>query len=114
MVDQSSTLDDAYLDRNMAVQAFALLAQKAGYTVGVKEDPKNPEWPILYIDLPTGQVSWHLPRHEIIPLWPYMPIYQAEWDGHDTEEKRTRLYYFINDGFYADPDELVEEDSLAT
>ena len=101
MTDQSSTLDDAYLDRNMAVQALALLAQQVGYTVGIKEDPEEPEWPILFIDLPTGQVSWHLPRHQIIPLWPYLWTYDKEWDGHDLEEKRIRLHKFIEDGFYA-------------
>lgn len=34
---------------------------------------------VVYIELPTGQVSWHMPEH----LKP--------WDGHTTEEKYRRI-----------------------
>jgi hypothetical protein len=51
----------------MAVQAAAVMAVKLGYRVGVKDDP---EWPILYIDLPTGQVFWHLPSSELVENFP--------------------------------------------
>jgi len=92
MTEQSSTLDDAYFDRNQAVMAFGKLAQKLGYKVGLKVDPKEPDWPVLMIDLPTGQVGWHLPKDEIIGQW---PEYEGEWDGHSLEEKRNRLAEFI-------------------
>lgn len=92
MTNQSSTLKDVYFDRNQAVQALARLAQKAGYVVGLRTDPDEPQWPVLTIDLPTGQVGWHLPRAEVVGKW---PKYEKEWDGHTVEEKRERLRKFL-------------------
>lgn len=47
---------------------------------------------MLMIDLPTGQVGWHLPKAEIEGQW---PAYDKAWDGHSLEEKRERLKRFI-------------------
>ena len=44
------------------------------------------------VDLPTGQVSWHLPKQEVIGAW---PAYQGPWDGHDLDEKQKRIEAFI-------------------
>lgn len=92
MTIQSSTLDDAYFDRNQAVLALARLARAQGYPVGLKIDPNEPDWPILMIDLPTGQVGWHLPKAEIVGRW---PAYEKPWDGHTLEEKRERIRRFV-------------------
>ncbi len=92
MTDQSSSLHDAYFDRNQSVMAFARLALKLGYHVGLKTDPDEPDWPVLMIDLPGGQVGWHLPEDEIIGDW---PEYSGEWDGHSLKEKRKRLKTLI-------------------
>ena len=81
--------DEAYLDRNLCVQVMARMAQKLRYNVGVKE---NGDWPILYINLPTGQVSWHISKTDIVGIF---PAYLKEWDGHDVECKRKRLIEFI-------------------
>ena len=92
MTEQSSTLDDAYFDRNQAVMALGRMAQRLGYKVGLKEDPNEPDWPVLMIDLPTGQVGWHLPKDDVVGDW---PEYDGEWDGHTLDEKRKRLDAFI-------------------
>ena len=84
-----STPEEAYLDRNLAVQALAKMAERLGYTTGIKDDR---EWPILYIDLPTGQVSWHIPKQEILTDF---KEYNGKWDGHDLHEKRKRLTDFM-------------------
>ncbi len=89
---QSSTLDDAYFDRNQAVMAMAKLAMLHGYTVGLHTDPDEPEWPVLMIELPEGQIGYHLPKNEIIGEW---PVYDKEWDGHSLDEKRARIDKFI-------------------
>jgi len=94
MADQSSTLEDAYFDRNQAVMAFARLAMRLGYKVGLKTDPSEPQWPVLMIDLPTGQVGWHLPKDEIVGKW---PEYDGEWDGHSLEQKRERIRRFLEE-----------------
>jgi hypothetical protein len=44
------------------------------------------------IDLPTGQVGWHLPKNELIGAW---PAYEQAWDEHNLKEKRQRLSRFI-------------------
>lgn len=58
------------------------LALALGYAAGIRIDAAEPEWPVAYIELPTGQVSWHMPQHP------------AEWDGHTTEEKYRRTTAF--------------------
>ena len=88
-MEYESKSSEAYLDRNLCVQVMARMAQKLGYNVGVKE---NGDWPILYINLPTGQVSWHIPKADITGTF---PEYQKEWDGHNVECKRKRLVEFI-------------------
>jgi hypothetical protein len=45
------------------------------------------------IDLPTGQVGWHLPKAEVNGQF---PSYEKEWDGHTLEEKRKRMKEFIS------------------
>ena len=88
-VKNESTPNEAYLDRNLCVQIMVKMAMKLGYSAGIKDDP---EWPILYLDLPTGQVSWHIPKKEIACNF---PEYQGQWDGHDLETKRNRLKAYM-------------------
>jgi hypothetical protein len=44
----------------------------------------------IYIDLPTGQASWHFHDSEA-HLFAHLPPYDGEWDGHTTEEKYERM-----------------------
>jgi hypothetical protein len=55
------------------------LAHELGMPAGVRIDPGEPEWPVVYIELPTGQVSWHMPEHPI------------DFDGHDSAMKSQRV-----------------------
>lgn len=71
--------DKDYDSRNRAIYLALNRACVVGYACGIRIDPKEPEWPVAFIELPTGQVTWHLPQHPIA------------WDGHDTEEKYRRL-----------------------
>jgi hypothetical protein len=99
-VDQIAELlgqkDKAYAERNLCVALVACIARWHGYTVGIKTHPQDdPEWDpewmhILFIDLPTGQVSWHLHISEV-ENFPDIPVYQGTWDGHTTEEKYDRV-----------------------
>ena len=91
-INQSSTLDDAYFDRNQAVQALAKMALRLGMKAGLRRDPESPGWPVLMIDLPTGQVGYHLPEKEVIGEW---PEYEKDWDGHSLAEKRNRVARFL-------------------
>lgn len=72
-----------YTARNIMVYKALLVALEIGYPSGVRVDLAEPEWPVLYIQLPTGQVSWH------------MPEFPTPWDGHTMEVKYARCRAFI-------------------
>lgn len=74
---------DDYARRNQCVIRAVAYAQEIGYEAGFRIDPKEPEWPVAFIELPTGQVSWHLPQHT------------REWDGHSTDAKYERVSKYI-------------------
>ena len=72
-----------YENRAFFVYEAIALALQSGYKAGFRIDPKEPEWPVAFIELPTGQISYHLAQHN------------AAWDGHTTEQKRLRLLEFV-------------------
>jgi hypothetical protein len=75
-----------YGPRNTMILSALGRATELGFKAGIKPDPENccEDWVIVYIELPTGQVSWHLPAHEI------------HWDGHTTEKKYDRIKEFAS------------------
>jgi len=68
-----------YKRRWFQVMDAMLHARQCGIESGIRIDPDQPEWPVVFIELPTGQVSWHIAQHG------------REWDGHTTEEKYSRI-----------------------
>lgn len=81
--------DGAYTERNRLVAYLASL-----FPSGVK-NTAIPGWDeawhgCVYIDLPTGQASWHYHDSEA-HLFAHLPPYAGEWDGHTTEEKYERI-----------------------
>lgn len=77
--------DGAYEERNRLVALLARL-----FPSGVAPDVTSPDWYIVYIDLPMGQASWHIPNAEI-GLFEGIPLYQGKWDNHTTDEKYKRI-----------------------
>lgn len=75
--------DEKYIPRYGLVLEAVTIAHKLGFPAGFRLDPAQPEWPVAFIELPTGQVSWHLPQHP------------TPWDGHDTAEKYRRADRWI-------------------
>lgn len=71
--------DADYASRYRLVFEAIALALRAGIHAGIGLDPEEPDWPVAFIELPTGQVTWHFPSHPIA------------WDGHDTDEKYRRI-----------------------
>lgn len=78
------TLKD-YDRRNDAVIEALYHARSAGIAAGIRFDPKESEWPVVFIELETGQVSWHIEQHP------------NAWDGHDTDKKYCRLKEYLED-----------------
>lgn len=71
-----------YLTRNQLILEAWRLAVLLDYPAGVRFDQDDPAWPVVLIELPTGQVSWHITQHA-----------QA-WDGHGTPEKWRRVQVY--------------------
>jgi len=98
MTEEIYTLrEQLYAERAQCVLALARAAQAMGCVVGFRDDPDlgadaGPAtmWPVLFIDLPTGQVSWHLHESNRFSA-PDIGDYLGEWDRHDTAEKYRRL-----------------------
>lgn len=83
-------LDQAYTERNRLV---ALLARM--YPAGTRRT-NIPGWDpcwhnCVFIDLPTGQVSWHYHDRDAF-LFSDLPSYEKPWDGHTTIHKYQRVF----------------------
>jgi len=79
----------AYRERNQVVAALARLFPSGLARTDIPG--WEPEWHgCVYIDLPTGQVSWHY-HDDDAHLFNGLPAYTKPWDGHDTPEKYRRL-----------------------
>ncbi|WP_053065308.1 hypothetical protein [Micromonospora sp. RV43] len=72
----------AYAERNALIWTALALAHEAGIPAGVGHDSTDPRPVVVYLELPTGQVSWHLPAH------------LTGWDGHSTAAKYARVAAF--------------------
>lgn len=84
---------DVYSERNQLVLTCAALLARQGIKVGWVDDREDRNYVILLMDLPTGQVSWHISRSEInVRDW---PRYAGHWDLHTTVVKHGRLIRFL-------------------
>ena len=80
--------NQAYSERNKLVAALSKL-----FPASLERHPdEDIEWEddwrwIVFIDLPTGQVSWHIHDPEMSQFAHLVPHQGREWDGHTTEDK---------------------------
>lgn len=90
---ETAALDNAYRERAHLAAHLA-----AGYPSVLVEgaDATAPDWAVLFVKLPTGQVSWHVSPADrdlfghVRRTMAGMPDAPA-WDGHSTEEKYARV-----------------------
>lgn len=87
----AGTGDQDYTWRNTCIYLALHEASVLGIPCGIALDPQEPAWPVAYIELPTGQISWHLPAHP------------TEWDGHDGATKTQRITTWIETADTDDP-----------
>ena len=76
-------VDAVYSERNRLAAAFARMALAAGFKAGKGVDPDETKWPVVYVDTPNGQVSWHIAEADQGAL-EGLPQYNGEWDGKFT------------------------------
>lgn len=92
-------LNAVYEERDRCVAAVAALAKTAGYEAWLGRHDDNdadwdPEWRhIVFVELPTGQASWHIHDSEL-PLFSFLQPSDLSWDGHTTPEKYERMEKF--------------------
>ena len=58
-------------------------------------DNEDPDWAVVYISTPAGQMSWHISPYDMdlfkdIKIVPSDDA-RAQWDGHDNDRKYRRL-----------------------
>jgi hypothetical protein len=86
--------DNAYAERDKCVSLIARMALALGYKAGIgrhvgeewEDDWRN----IVFVEIPSGQLSWHIHDSEL-PWFSFLPHYEKPWDGHTTEEKYQRV-----------------------
>lgn len=78
-----SQLDGVYHERNMLAMLAAKTMLDLGLQAGVGVDEAaSPEWShVLFIDVPNGQLSYHLAPHEVKQFRDQLPEYTQPWDG---------------------------------
>lgn len=90
--DVEAQKDAAYQERDRLVLALSRIFPAYLGRHPESDASWDAEWRwIVFVDLPTGQVSWHI--HESEFHW-FSHLNQREsspWDGHTTEEKYQRL-----------------------
>ena len=90
----ATSKDSAYEERDKLVAALSkIFPAWLGLHNNGDEDPGwDPEWlRTVLIQLPTGQVSWHIKESEL-PMFAHLKQDLTKpWDGHDTPEKYRRL-----------------------
>lgn len=74
-------LNEIYSERMIVV---CMLAKMSGCNYGLGKDD-NVDWEdewrnVVYIDLPEGQVSWHIAPQDM-HMFDDFPAYQGKWDG---------------------------------
>lgn len=99
---EPKTKTDVYRDRNLLAVAFlAAYAERAHFANEPAEmgwwpdtdDVNGEEWAVVWVDLPTGQVGWHI-RREQVPEW--LEKRDPNYDGYSTETKNARLARFAD------------------
>lgn len=89
LTDQLAAKNEAYHERNQVVAALAHIFPSG---IARTDIPGwDEEWHgCVYIDLPSGQVSYHYHDSEHA-LFADLPTYQGQWDGHTKETAYARL-----------------------
>jgi hypothetical protein len=78
----SKRVNQAYRERAILSAVTSKLALRLSYKSGIKKDETdNSDWNnILYIDLPEGQISYHIAPRDL-DIFSDLPEYDSVWDG---------------------------------
>lgn len=83
--------DAVYRERAHLVAHLATIYPS---TIG-HTDPAEPEWAVVVVETPTGQMSWHVSPVDLDLFRHVTRSTVSTWDGHTTDEKYERLRRLI-------------------
>lgn len=83
--------NDAYHERDKLVAALSKM-----FPASLERHPAEEEWEddwrwIVFVELPTGQATWHIHDSELPMFKHLLRETGLRWDGHTTDEKYQRL-----------------------
>jgi hypothetical protein len=91
MAEEPEYAGDVYRER---AELVALLASR--FPSVIWRNDADPDWPIIYIETPEGQLSWHL-NFTDMDLFDHVPrVNTNQWDGHSTAEKYRRVRRLVS------------------
>jgi hypothetical protein len=86
---QLAEINEVYRERD---QLVAFLSRVYPSFLGPASDAEEGWNWIVYVDTPEGQLSWHVPDHELPEFFSHLNKRMVNaWDGHTTDEKYRRL-----------------------
>jgi hypothetical protein len=91
--EEKKLVNRVYAERDMLVALVCRLSQMAGFEVHIAPDETQPdEWKnVVFVELPSGQVSWHIHVKELGWFEDVPRRDDNKWDGHTDEEKYARV-----------------------
>ncbi|MBP2703531.1 hypothetical protein JOL79_06925 [Microbispora sp. RL4-1S] len=93
--EDGEALNEAYRERARLVAFLAAVFP----AVIAYNDEQSPEWPVVYVDTPCGQLSWHIAERDLYLFEHVQRVdggdVRAAWDGHNTGEKYVRLQQLV-------------------
>lgn len=87
LINESKETDEVYHERD---QLVALISKIFPSHIGKDEEQKEGFKNVIYVQLPTGQCSWHIKDSEL-SLFKHLEHGKNNWDGHSTKEKYNRI-----------------------
>lgn len=72
-------------------RALLLSVLTLHYPSIIGTDTKEPDWPVLYVSTPAGQISWHIAANDLELFKHVNRTSNAKWDGHTKAEAMDRL-----------------------
>jgi hypothetical protein len=84
---QINATNGAYRERAHLVALLAALYPST-WNYG---DASEPGWVVVYVELPTGQCSWHVGENDLSLFEHVERDDSTIWDGHTTPEKYQRI-----------------------
>lgn len=90
VADLETSKNGAYAERNKLVALLASLFPSSLERHDGADWEDDWRW-VVFVDLPTGQVSWHIHDSELLHFSHVLRLQGRAWDGHSNDDKWSRV-----------------------